>query len=387
MTRSDAGAIGLQVLGSAATVAVVMLVTHRFGLEAQGRFSLLKSWMDTAVVVCLLGLPQALLHIAYHGSTPLGGLRVYAERYAAGVLLLALLAAALAAFGPVPWLGWSLLAVPGLVLHGLLRALVLKAAGPPGYALATVMPATALLLVVGALALTGWSALGPGLVLSSTMAAVAMCWLLARAGVAREPEVGLRIPRDIHGHAFVQNLAAAAQAAALLGLLSLLGAPAAVVGEASVSLLVMQLFGVAAAYLAPLIYDRAARGAEERRGPDWPVRGGLLLVFAAAILLLPWALTLAVPQASAKLQQACQIMTVAGLLLLANRVVATRLQAQGAFADLTVLAILRLAASAAVLAGGGAAATAKTFAVAVLAGEVLASVGTVWALWRRGQQS
>jgi len=377
-------AVGLQALGSVATVAVVMLVTHRFGLEAQGRFGLIKSWADTAVALGLLGLPQALMHMAYHGNTALGRLRAYAERYAGWVLLLALPAAALAALGPVPWIAWCLLAVPGLVLHGLLRSLLLKAVGPVGYAVATVLPAACLLGVVGVLAAVGVPAFGPGLVLASLGAAGAMWWLLSRAGLAREPVAGLRMPLHIHSHAFIQNLAAAAQAAALLGLFSLLGASAAKVGEASISLLVLQLFGVAAAYMAPLIYDRAARMPLTRRVLTFRPRLLLWPVAAAVgVGALPWALALAVPQADDSLQRSCQIMAVAGVLLLANRIIATRLQAQGAFALVTVLALLRLVVSAAALAWVWAADWTHAFSLAVLAGEALVIVATALALLRR----
>ncbi len=378
-------AVGLQALGSVATVAVVMLVTHRFGLEAQGRFSLLKSWADTAVALGLLGMPQALLHMAYHGKASLGRLRAYAERYASWVLLLGLAAAALAAFSPLPWTAWCWLAVPGLVLHGLLRSLLLKASGPVGYALATVLPAACLLGAVGALAAVGVPAFGPGLVLASVFAAAGVWWLLSRAGLSREPVAGLRMPLHIHGHAFVQNLAAAAQVAALLGLFSLLGAPAAAVGEASVSLLVLQLFGVAAAYLAPMVYDRAARRPTTRValafGPAmllWPVAAVL------GVWALPWALVLAVPQAGSSLQQACQLMALAGVLLLVNRVIATRLQAEGAFPVLTALAMLRLVGSVGALAWAWSAAWVQAFALAVLAGEALVMAATALVLWQRG---
>ena len=351
MIRQHALAVGLQALGSAATVLVVMLVAHRFGLEAQGRFGLLKSWMDAAVALGMLGLPQAILHMAYHGDAALGRLRAYAERYAGYLLLAALAAAAVATRGPAPWLVWSLLAVPGLVLHGLARSLLLKPAGPVAYAWATAAPALLLLALVAALAVLGQPALGPALVLASAMSAAVVWRMLVRAGVGREPVAGLRIPAGVSQHAFVQNLCAAAQVALLLGGLSMLGASGVTLGEASVSLLVLQLFGVTAGYLAPMVYDQAARQAtvSQESSPSLLLRptalAAGLLGCAVAVWALPWLLTLALPEAGNSLRQACQVMALAGVVLLVNRLWATRLQARGAFTLLSGVAVLRLLAS------------------------------------------
>jgi hypothetical protein len=419
LIRRHALAVGLQALGSAATVLVVMLVARRFGLEAQGRFGLLKSWMDLAVAAGLLGLPQALLHMAYHGGAAPGRLRAYAERYAGFVLLVALAAAAVAALGPAPWLAWALLAVPGLVLHGLLRSLLLKPAGPVAYALATAAPAVLLLGVVAVLALIGRPAFGAALVLASVLAAVLAWWMLARAGLHREPLAGLRLPADIHRHAFLQNLCAAAQVALLLGLLSGLGASEAALGEASVSLLVLQLFGVAAAYLAPLVYDQAARAAVGAPAADRPTAMGgeslpaaspdepalaaakaapawrwlaALAVVALAAWALPSLLALALPQAGPSLRWACQVMAAAGVVLLVNRLWATQLQARGAFGWLSALALLRLVASVGVLAllwqapwTAGTLDAAGALAAAVLVAELLVLLPTALALRRPGR--
>jgi len=408
LIRRHALAVGLQALGSAATVLVVMLVARRFGLEAQGRFGLLKSWMDMAVALGLLGLPQALLHMAYHGNEAPGRLRAYAERYAGVVLLVAVAAAALASLGPAPWLAWALLAVPGLVLHGLLRSLLLKPAGPVAYALATAAPALALLLLVGVLALAGWPAFGPALVMASLLAAGVAWVMLSRAGLRREPVAGLQPPTGIHLHAFVQNLCAAAQVALLLALLGGLGASGTALGEASVSLLVLQLFGVVAAYLAPLVYDQAARAASDplvglatqalhkpglARSPAF--RWAAALASAAlAAWALPWLLTLALPQAGASLLQACQLMAVAGVLLFVNRLWATQLQARGAFALLSALGVLRLLTSLLALwlfwarflpAGpGGPESAALALSAAVLVAELLVLLPTAVAVRRHG---
>ncbi len=398
MIRRHALAIGLQALGSAAAVAVVMLVARHFGLEAQGRFGLLKSWMDAAVALGMLGLPQALLHLAYHGEVAPGRLRAYAERYAGFVLLAALAAAALAALGPAPWLAWSLLAVPGLVLHGLWRSLLLKPAGPAGYALVTAAPALLLLAVVLVLVALGQPALGAALVLASVLAAAVAWWMLVRAGLRREPLAGLRMPAGISWHAFVQNLCAAAQMALLLGLFSLLGASGAALGEASVSLLVLQLFGVAAAYVAPLVYDQAARQATAATAPPAPAAGarlspvGLAAALAGCALAawaMPWLLSLALPQAGASLRLACQVMAAAGVVLLVNRSWATRLQARGAFALLSGLAVLRLAASGLALLAcwqmAEQTASPVALALAVLAAELLVFLATAARLRQPGR--
>lgn len=353
--------MAVQAGGSALGFLVVVLVSHRFGIEAQGRFGLLKSWSDAISVALMFGLPQALLHLSYHGDVPLARLRGFAQGYSGWLALAALPLAALAAFSPWPWSVWAVLAAPGFVLHGLLRSLLLRASGPLAYAWVTVCPAVLLFVAVAVLAVWRTDAFGPAL-LASALASALVVWSAApRASIASErsrPLVGLH---DVNRHAFVQNACAAAQTALLLSLVAWLVASPTAVGEASFALVFAQLFALAASFMAPLVYDAVSRatgrpgtgsGPADPTGARAGVRAALrrlrfvlptLVVLAVAAV--PAVVTLVFAASYASVTSACQVMAVAGTLMLANRLAATVLQAQGEFAELTRQAVARLGLS------------------------------------------
>jgi O-antigen/teichoic acid export membrane protein len=361
----------VQAGGSAAGFLIVVLVSHRFGIEAQGRFGLLKSWADAISVALMFGLPQALLHLSYHGAAPLARLRGFAQAYAVGLLWAALPLAALAWFSPWPWLAWAVLAAPGFVFHGLLRSLLLRASGPLAYAWVTVSPALLLLVAVAGLAVlpAGADAFGPALLASAVACGLVVVWVAGRAGIGSERTTPLAGVGSVNRHAFVQNACAAAQTALLLSLVAWLVATPTAVGETSFALVFAQLFALAASFMAPLVYDAVARaapptgdlagagaGAGAGASASAKAHAGLRaalrrlrFVLPALVLLaivaVPAVVTLvfAAPYASATL--ACQVMAVAGTLMLANRLAATVLQAQGAFAELTRQAVARLVLS------------------------------------------
>ncbi len=357
----------VQAAGSAAGFLVVVLVSHRFGIEAQGRFGLLKSWADAISVALMFGLPQALLHLSYHGAAPLARLRGFAQAYAGGLLWAALPLAALAWFSPWPWLAWAVLAAPGFVFHGLLRSLLLRASGPLAYAWVTVSPALLLLAAMAGLAVlpAGADAFGPALVASAAACALLVVWVAGRAGIGSERSTPLAGVRSVNRHAFVQNACAAAQTALLLSLVAWRVATPTAVGETSFALVFAQLFALVASFMAPLVYDAVARAAPRAGDPAGAGAGAgatasphaglraalrrLRYVLPALVLLaivaVPAVVTLVFAASYASATLACQVMAVAGTLMLANRLAATVLQAQGAFAELTRQAVARLVLS------------------------------------------
>ena len=347
--------MAVQAGGSAAGFLVVVLVSHRFGIEAQGRFGLLKSWSDAISVALMFGLPQALLHLSYHGDAPLARLRGFAQAYASRLLLAALPLAALVWFSPWSWLAWAVLAAPGLVFHGLLRSLLLRASGPLAYAWVTVCPALLLLVAIAVLAMWRAEAFGPALLVSAAACALVVWGAAQRAGIASERATLLAGVHDVNRHAFVQNACAAAQTALLLSLVAWLAASPTAVGETSFALVFAQLFALAASFIAPLVYDAMARAtprtddaARARAGLRTALRR-LRFVLPALVLLaivaVPALVTLVFAASYASATLACQVMAVAGTLMLANRLAATVLQAQGEFAELTRQAVARLVLS------------------------------------------
>ena len=355
--------VAVQAGGSAAGFLVVVLVSHRFGIEAQGRFGLLKSWSDAISVALMFGLPQALLHLSYHGDAPLARLRGFAQAYAGRLLLAALPLAALAWFSPWPWLTWAVLAAPGFVFHGLLRSLLLRASGPLAYAWVTVSPALLLLVMIAGLAVLHTDGFGPALLASAAACALVVAWVARRAGIVSEHTPPLAGVRSVNRHAFVQNACAAAQTALLLSLVAWLVATPTAVGEVSFALVFAQLFALAASFMAPLVYDAVARAAtradariDARTDAPARARAGLRMALRRLRFVLPALVVLAIVAVPAVVRLvfaasyapftlACQVMAVAGTLMLANRLAATVLQAQGAFPELTRQAVARLVLS------------------------------------------
>ena len=355
--------VAVQAGGSVAGFLVVVLVSHRFGIEAQGRFGLLKSWSDAISVALMFGLPQALLHLSYHGDAPLARLRGFAQAYAGRLLLAALPLAALAWFSPWPWLTWAVLAAPGFVFHGLLRSLLLRASGPLAYAWVTVSPALLLLVMIAGLAVLHTDGFGPALLASAAACALVVAWVARRAGIVSEHTTPLAGVRSVNRHAFVQNACAAAQTALLLSLVAWLVATPTAVGEVSFALVFAQLFALAASFMAPLVYDAVARAAtradartDARIAAPARARAGLRMALRRLRFVLPALVVLAIVAVPAVVRLvfaasyapftlACQVMAVAGTLMLANRLAATVLQAQGAFPELTRQAVARLVLS------------------------------------------
>lgn len=347
-----AAAVVLQALGAAAALLSTWLVSRHFGLEAQGRFGLVKGWSDALMTLAMLGLPQALLHLSFQDVRLVPGLLRLAWRFTLGVLALAGVGVLALSWQPAWWwLAGPVLACPAFVLHGQLRALLLRTAGAWVYAVATVLPSLGLLLALAGLVWAGRQDWGMALLLSALVSAGGAVVLVARAGQAWR---GVRAPVPptlwhTNGHALLQNVAAALPVALTLSLLQALGATEAAVGEVSLSLVFVQVFAALAGFVAPLVYQRAAL-ASALPAPGLLAGAALLglVVPAAAWLLMPELLARLLPVGhvgTASLRHGAAAMVAVGLLMLANRLAGTALQAQGAFAELSAQAVCRLVAT------------------------------------------
>jgi hypothetical protein len=345
-------AVLLQAGGAAAALLSTWLVSRHFGLEAQGRFGLVKGWSDALMTLAMLGLPQALLHLSFQDAGLVPGLLRLAWRFTLGILVLAGLGLLALSWQPAWWwLAGPVLACPAWVLHGQLRALLLRTAGAWVYAVVTVLPALGLLLALAGLVGLGRQDWGAALLASALWSALGAVLLMARAG---QPWRGVRAPVPpalwhTNGHALVQNLAAALPVALSLSLLQALGAPDAAVGEVSLSLVFVQVFAALAGFVSPLVYQRVAL-APGPRAPQWLIGASLLLLLVPALawLGMPELLARLLPAGHAgsdSLRHGAAAMVVVGLLMLANRLAATVLQARGAFAELSAQALCRLAAT------------------------------------------
>lgn len=54
--------IAIQMLGTLCSLLLVWLITNKYGIEVQGQFVLIKSWIDLAVVAACFGLPQSFIY-------------------------------------------------------------------------------------------------------------------------------------------------------------------------------------------------------------------------------------------------------------------------------------------------------------------------------------
>jgi hypothetical protein len=349
----------IQALGSAATVLVALGVTFQLGLAAQGQFSLLRSWNDALMTLAVMGLPQALLHLQYRQSVGLGVLLAWVKRYVlglwGGVIFLGAVAWWLTGL-PVPvWMLWVILAgVPLSAMHLLCRSLLLRDVSRVAYALVTIAPAVLLLLAVQVICFWAeahyfvWA-----LLFSAGGSALISGWAVRRLLELQAPEVSVApvwsrsVLWSVGFESGVQNTLTALGPALLLSTLSGLGAPLSQVGLVSLGLHVYQLFGIAAAYVSPMLYDRAATAAHSpsvgqwwaqlKGRVPWPWLGYLFLLCFAALSLVQnfWPVAL-------ELQWSLGLMAVAGALSLAVRLLMTLMLTRAAFRPLTCQAVVRL---------------------------------------------
>lgn len=360
---SALSSILIQASGSAATLAAALLVAWRLGLAAQGEFGLLRSWSDALVVVAIFGLPQGLLHLQYRVGASAATLRAWTARYLAALTVTAGLAIVLLAAWPAlaslphrQQVMVLLAALPLAAAHQLWRALTLRDAGVVTYALLTAAPALAIFLALVPFLLLDWRS---GFEWALFTAAGASALLSASFALRITPGRADSLPwshRELWSvglQSGVQSVLTALGPAIQLSVIGMLGASLAQIGAVSLGLQIYQLFAVAAAYAAPLLYDRAARRPIAPVLPDLmrqlrariaPVWQTLAVMGIAAGALGPWLIRLVwpgMPPVAAMLS----LMTLAGTLALAVRLLSTLLQARGEYLALSVQAFARLVGS------------------------------------------
>jgi hypothetical protein len=355
--------IAIQAAGSAATVAAALLVARGLGLAAQGEFGLLRSWSDAALTLVVLGLPQALLHLQYRLQVPVAALRPWVARYAGAWV------AVVAVAGLAAWLVWppegravwrtpvlvAAAAVPFAAGHLLWRALALRELGVVRYAWLTVAPAMLMLVALLPVVFAGWRAGLAWVLLVAAASSAILSWALVRRALRRLPpdraDSGVPWSRRtlwaIGTETGGQNVLAALTPALVLSTAGALGSSLAEIGVVALGLQVYQLFGVAAAYVAPMVYDRAARAEPPMQGRELlalmraNATPRTLLAFGALALLAVGALPWLWPAGTAT-PLLVLAMAVAGAVSMAGRLLITLLQARGAFRVLTLNALGRL---------------------------------------------
>ena len=348
-------------------------------MAAQGEFGLLRSWSDALGTLAVIGLPQGLLHMQYRGGVSVASLRPWVWRY-----LLGLCAALIGAFclmklllpvASIPnWLQspqtfWLLgLTVMFGASHLLWRSLALRDVGLLPYAALTAAPSLIVLLALAVVCALGQpSGLVWALLAGAAGSAIASGWMVQR--VAAHAEVGPAWSRRevwaVSSQTGLQNIFAALTPPLVLSTAAYFGASLAQVGLLSLGLHVYQVFGIAATYMAPMVYDKAARSAETLSAAEllnWlreRLTSRAVLAFALAVAVAMVLLRSLWPAGADSLVLVAA-MASAGALSMAVRLMVTLLQARGAYRALSWHSLGRL-----LLSVGGSAALMHSWAAAL----------------------
>jgi hypothetical protein len=356
--------VAIQAAGSAATLGAALLVSSQLGLAAQGEFGLLRSWTDALGTLAVIGLPQGLLHMQYREGVSVSALRAWVMRYI-NVLLAVLIAVLLLhsfvlppAWTPAllqgPQMLWALLLTVVMgASHLLWRSLALRDVGLLPYAALTASPSLVVLAALVAVCAIGersglvW-ALFAGVLISS----LASAWMVARvarkeAVDAGKAEWSRRSLWAVSSQTGVQNILTALSPPLVLSTAAALGASLAQIGVVSLGLHVYQVFGVAATYMAPMVYDKAARAEQpmsEQHLLTWlrerlTLRAVLAFGIAVALAML---LLRSLWPTGADSMVLVGAMASAGALAMAVRLMVTLMQARGAYRALSWHALGRL---------------------------------------------
>ena len=360
--------VAIQAAGSAATLGAALLVSSQMGLAAQGEFGLLRSWTEALGTLAVIGLPQGLLHMQYREGVGVAALRAWVLRYL-GVLFAVLAVVLLAWFlFPSAWTP-ALLQSPQTRLimaltvalgasHLLWRSLALRDVGLLPYAALTASPSLVVFAALAVVCAIGQrSGLVWALLAGALLSSLASAWTVARvARVARESREEAVDSQaawsrsslwTVSSQTGVQNILSALGPPLVLSTAAALGASLAQVGVVSLGLHVYLVFGVAATYMAPMVYDKAARAEQpmsEQHLLAW-LRERLtlraVLAFGIAVAVAMWLLRSLWPTGADSLVLVGAMAT-AGALAMPVRLMVTLMQARGAYRALSWHALGRL---------------------------------------------
>jgi hypothetical protein len=384
--------VAIQAAGSAATLGAALLVSSQLGLSAQGEFGLLRSWSDALGALAVIGLPQGLLHMQYREGVSVAALRAWVLRYLK--ILLVVLAAMLLLrhfLLPLEWTPALLQSPQTLGLLALTVALGATHLLWRPYAAMTAAPSLVVLTALVVVCAVGQrSGLVWALFVGALLSALASAWMVTR--VARKEVVDASAASwsrqtlwAVSSQTGVQNIFTALTPPLVLSAAAALGTSLSQVGVLSLGLHVYQIFGVAAVYIAPMVYDKAARSGDamsEQQLLDWMRERLTLRAVLAFSLLMAVAMFFlrTLWPAGADSLVLVAAMASAGALSMAVRLMVTLMQARGAYRALSWHALGRL-----VLSVSGSAAlmqvwpAAVAVPVALLATEVML-LAWVWKL-------
>ena len=387
--------VAIQAAGSASTLGAALLVASSLGMAAQGEFGLLRSWSDALGTLAVIGLPQGLLHMQYREGISVAALRPWVWRYLgqlAAMLTIAMfwLKASLP-FSAVPTalqnsqtVGLLGLTVMFGASHLLWRALALRDVGLLPYAALTAAPSLIVFAALGVVCALGEpSGLAWALLAGAAVSAIASGWMVQRVAASAEVSSAWsrRVLWSVSSQTGLQNIFMALTPPLVLSTAAYFGASLAEVGLLSLGLHVYQVFGIAATYIAPMVYDKAARSVDTLSAAQlliW-MRERLtlraVLAFALAVVVAMVLLRSLWPTGADSLVLVAA-MASAGALAMAVRLMVTLLQARGAYRTLSWHALGRLLMSV-----GGSAALMQTGPAALAVPVALLVTEVILLVW------
>jgi O-antigen/teichoic acid export membrane protein len=301
MLKGLSFALILQMMGVLAAYAAIFATARFGGPTAQGQFTTLKSFVDVANAVLLMGLPQAVVLVINRGLTNVGALAPWLRIYSVLAFVLALAAAAVFAgflnfpAGAISWPVLALaLAVWGFTSFSVTRGALLTRTDGLAFSLFTSMPQLVLLAgVLAVLAQQGirfeWAYALQGIVCIAISHTVLQWLALKDAGAkAGLPPVRTLLSENLH--AFVQAMLYSGQLFATVNLLRALGGTLDDVGQFGIISLPILALHAIAGIVAPLFYNRWSKLSE----PEPPLKVArdigvvALAAQAGALALLPF---------------------------------------------------------------------------------------------------
>ena len=73
--------ITLQMLGTISSFLVIWIITRKYGLDLQGQFAIIKSWIDLMIVIACFGLPQSFIFAINQLNISFEKLKIFSLRY------------------------------------------------------------------------------------------------------------------------------------------------------------------------------------------------------------------------------------------------------------------------------------------------------------------
>lgn len=353
MNRKIASAVLLQSIGPLSLLALTLYISRVYGAAAQGHFVAAKSWVDLAVAIACLGLPQSFVIAINKRKESPQALYLGAVLYVLIVLPVIFLLTLSVAKLSLPYIEAFLISIgiSAIALVSMWRGILLTQDEGTKFHLITAAPMFIVVLVV-------MLALGAGFDLSTTMpriymisgiAAIALAYaLFPWNAVSDLPGGRPNIPRLIANGAevFLQATATSLQvyfATRIIG--ETWGI--AEVGFFGVALLLLNSFGFPLQALSPLLLNRLSKMSAKKAANAWnsnisAISVALFAGVCVLALILPYGIEMISMGNLQGAERLIQFMVLAAVPMIFARINSLRLIALGAFRSPAIVAVFRL---------------------------------------------